>query len=403
MGAIMRRLLCSAFFCFILVFCLISCDESPSKSTGDQAVSGSFALRNCTLIDGTDSGLSAGITIVIEDGWITAVGAASQVTIPDTADVIDLRGAYVLPGFMNMHVHSGYVASNLRAWARAGVTTVRDLGDFDHPPTESFALRDELLTTNHNARLVAAGPLVTTVGGYGNFSVTSPADAEVKINQLIDGGADLIKIAIEDDLQGRTWPMLSLEEIETIVQTAHGRNKLVSAHISRSRHVELAILADVDDLAHMAVDPVPDSLFTQLVEKDIYWVPTLELWDGVRILHGANWDAIAKDNLDRFVTAGGKVALGTDFDGYIFEFQLGMPMLEIQLMQQAGMTHLEIITAATKHAAHVCDRGDELGTVEAGKIADMIILDDNPLDNLDALEDVQMVIHNGEIILGLKK
>ena len=228
--------------------------------------------------------------------------------------------------------------------------------------------------------------------------MSSPDDAERKINLLVDAGADLIKIAIEDDLQGRTWPMLSFDEIETIVRTAHGRNRLVSAHISRTRHVETAVRAEVDDLAHMAVDPVPDSLFTRMIEKDIYWVPTLELWDGVRRLHGANWDAIAKDNLGRFARAGGKVALGTDYDGYIFEFQLGMPMLEIQLMQEAGMTPLEIITAATKHAAHVCGREDELGTVEAGKIADMIILDDNPLDDLNALEDVQMVIHNGEII-----
>jgi imidazolonepropionase-like amidohydrolase len=320
------------------------------------------------------------------------------VEIPAEADIVDARGAYILPGFMNTHVHSGYVEENLREWAQAGVTTVRDLGDFAHSPVESYMLRDELVTDNGNARLVAAGPLVTTVGGYGNYAVVSPEEAEYKINMLIDAGADLIKIAIEDDLQGRRWPMLSQAEIDTIVSTAHSRGKPVSAHITRNHHIEMALLGEVDDLAHMAVETVPDSLIARLVADDIYWVPTLELWDGVRRVDGLNWDDIAKQNLERFVQAGGKVALGTDYDGYIFEFQLGMPMLEIELMEEAGMTPMEIITAATKHSAHVCNLGDELGTIESGKIADIIIVGTNPLDDLQALLDIRMVIHNGEVI-----
>jgi imidazolonepropionase-like amidohydrolase len=259
-------------------------------------------------------------------------------------------------------------------------------------------IRDELITDNRNARLVAAGPLVTTVGGYGNYAVVSPEEAEYKINTLIDAGADLIKIAIEDDLQGRRWPLLSQAEIDTIVSTAHSRGKPVSAHITRNHHIEMAILGEVDDLAHMAVETLPESLIATLVQQDIYWVPTLELWDGVRRVDGLNWDDVAKANLGRFVQAGGKVSLGTDFDGYIFEFQTGMPMLEIELMHEAGMTPMEIITAATRHSAHVCNLEDELGTIEPGKIADIIIVGTDPLDDLQALLDIRMVIHNGEVI-----
>ena len=241
--------------------------------------------------------------------------------------------------------------------------------------------------------------MMTTVGGYGNYAVVSPEDAEHKTNLLIEAGADLIKIAIEDDLQGRTWPILSQEEIDAIVTTAHENDRPVSAHITRIRHIEMALRGAVDDLAHMAVEPMPDSLILALIEQDIYWVPTLELWDGVRQLHGSNWDAIAKENLGRFVRAGGKVALGTDYDGYIFQFQLGMPMLEVALMEEAGMTSMEIIIAATRHAAHVCHLEDELGTIEPGKIADIIIVGDNPLADLQSLQDIRMVIRNGEIIL----
>jgi imidazolonepropionase-like amidohydrolase len=80
-----------------------------------------------------------------------------------------------------------------------------------------------------------------------------------------------------------------------------------------------------------------------------------------------------------------------------------MPMLEIQLMREAGMTSMEIIVAGTQHAAHVCNLENELGTIEPGKIADIIIVGDNPLDDLESLSDVLMVIHNGEIIADKKR
>jgi imidazolonepropionase-like amidohydrolase len=104
------------------------------------------------------------------------------------------------------------------------------------------------------------------------------------------------------------------------------------------------------------------------------------------------------DNLSRFVKEGGMVALGTDFSGYIFDFESGMPMTEIFLMKKAGMTPMEIIVAATKHAAFVCSLGDQIGTLEPGKIADILVVNSNPLDDLNALKDVRVVIRNGEII-----
>jgi imidazolonepropionase-like amidohydrolase len=299
---------------------------------------------------------------------------------------------------MNTHVHNACDENNLNEWVLSGVTTVRDLGAFKHSPDEAFSLRNGLAKENRNARLVSAGPIVTTVGGYGNYPVTSPEDAENKINGLIDSGADLIKIAIEDNLQGKTWPMLSQEEINTIVQSAHKRGKKVSAHVSRSYHLGMAINAGVDDVDHMIVNDLPDSLIRRMIEKNIYWIPTLELWFGVSQLYGSNWYTIPRNNLQRFVKAGGKVALGTDYDGYTTHFDLGMPTTEINCMKEAGMTPMQIIVAATKCASYVCGIEDKLGTIEPGKIADIIILDSNPLDDLKSLSNVRMVIHNGEII-----
>jgi len=137
---------------------------------------------------------------------------------------------------------------------------------------------------------------------------------------------------------------------------------------------------------------VPDELIQRMVNENVYWVPTLELW---KCTGSGN---IAISNLRRFVDAGGKVALGTDFEGYTCDWDLGMPITEINAMWEAGMTPMQIIVAATKHAAYVCNLEDELGTLEKGKIADLFVVNGNPVEDINALLDVRMVIHEGEII-----
>nr|ABD75793.1 hypothetical protein [uncultured bacterium] len=372
-----------------LMLVLISCWQAP------ETLSGEIALINGTLIDGTGNESGIDVVIVIHDDRIAAIGPQNTVKIPVNAHIIDVEDSTILPGFINAHVHDGYSEQNLQTWVQSGVTTVRDLAG-----VPQFELRNTLNADPHNARLVAVGPMVTTPGGYPGFGLTvkSPEDARQKVNELIDDGADLIKIPIEDDLQGRRWPMLSEEEIAAIVETAHARGLPVSAHISRAKHLKMAIEAGVDDVAHMIVDTLPDDLITRMIERDIYWEPTLELWQCVRHKHGVPWDKTAITNLRRFVAADGKVALGNDFAGYTCDFDSGMPMTEIMLMQRAGMTPMQIIVAATKHAAHVCNREQELGTLEPGKIADIIVVNGNPLENLDVLQDVSIVIHNGEVI-----
>ena len=379
---------------FLIVFCT-ACKEAENPSV---FLPETMVLQNGLLIDGSGSVPIENGIIFIEDGYLKYVGQDTNLTIPEDTKIIDLSGKTILPGMINAHVHGGYKAANLREWAQAGVTTVRDLGNFSYSPVEAYTRRDQLLENNEYARLVAAGPLVTTVGGYGSYAVSSPADAQQKIADLIASGADIIKIAVEDDLQGRQWPMLSQDEINIIVQTAHDRGLPVAAHISRSSHLAMAITAGVDDVAHMIVDELSVNNILEMVAKDIFWVPTLELWRGVSEMYGLNWDSIAIDNLRIFVNNGGKVALGTDFDGYTCEFDLGVPVMEIGLLQAAGMTNMQIIVAGTRNAAIVCNREKELGTIEAGKIADILILNDNPIEDIDALTDVFMVIHNGAII-----
>jgi imidazolonepropionase-like amidohydrolase len=275
------------------------------------------------------------------------------------------------------------------------VTTVRDLGA--NLRMDQFDQRDRLMQYNRHARLVSVGPMISTVGGYGTLKVTSPEHARKEILALAMAGADLIKIGIEDHLKFRRHKLLSLEEIQAIVETAHSRGLRVSAHVTRARHLSLAIDGGVDDVAHMIVDQLPDALIEKMIERNMFWVPTLELWSGVSQMYHLNWDIQAIDNLRRYVTAGGQVAIGTDYAGHGCEFELGMPLKEMKLMQAAGMTPLQIIQAGTRNAAQVCGLPNH-GTLEPGKTADVVVVDGNPLHDLDSLKRTYLVIHNGERI-----
>jgi imidazolonepropionase-like amidohydrolase len=341
-----------------------------------------------TLIDGTGTDPLPDAGLVIQGDRIVAVGPRAGLSIPLDAQVIDLPQATILPGFINTHVHNAYNAGNLQIWAQAGVTTVRDLGHrwFGRP---SFDIRDKLCADPRNARLIAAGPLVTVPGGYpiaGNgfpsLAVTSPDDARAKIQQLIDGGADVIKIT----LTSGQAPSLSAEEAAAVVETAHQRGIPVTAHATTAQDLRRALDAGVDDVAHIAVDRVSNQDIRRMVAAGVAWVPTFEPLENR-----------GQDNLRRFIRAGGRVALGND-GGYLDGIEVGMPLREIRAMHDAGMTPMQIIVAATRDAAYVCRRADLLGTLEVGKVADILVVKGDPLRNLDALREVQLVIHDGVII-----
>ena len=387
---------------------VVACSESASTLSPLQtgvarpiapASEEAIVLVNGTLIDGTGAAPIYDAAVVIRQGRIVAVGERARVNIPLDARTIDVQGATILPGFINAHVHQGFSESNLKAWAQSGVTTVRDLGT--SPSDTLFARRDALLKDNANARLVAAGPMVTVPDGYpmvpwgmAGLTVTSPEDAALKVNQLLDSGADVIKIAMESGGSfRRNIPMLSAQEARAVVETAHRRGEWVSAHVLRTSDLERALDADVDDIAHMVEDPLTDLLIQRMVKDDVYWVPTLELWQRV-----GQTDKRSVANLGRYVKAGGKVALGTDYAGYNAVFDLGLPVTEIELMREAGMTPMQIIVAATRNAARVCNLGSELGMLEAGKIADVLVVNGDPLQDIRALNQVRLVIHNGMVI-----
>jgi Tol biopolymer transport system component/imidazolonepropionase-like amidohydrolase len=349
-----------------------------------------IALIHGALIDGTGGDPLTNAVLILEHGKITAVGRMGEVSVPSGIETIDLEGKTILPGFIDAHVHFSNNAYSLAAWIKAGVTTVCDLGSTPDP--YFFAFRDATLTHPDYARIVAAGPIVTSPGGYPipvwgpqiALEVTSAEDARTKVGELLDKGADIIKIAVVNTL--------SPGEIEAITDLAHQRGTLVLAHVDTVSSLELAVDNGVDIASHMVPEKIPDDLIKKMVLRDFYIIPTavemMNLYNGVR-------DQII-DNMKRFTAAGGKLVLGDDYGNS--GIPLGMPIKDLDLMLEAGVTPMQVILAGTKYAAHACHRDQELGTLEVGKAADILVVQGNPLVDMNFLLNVKMVFRDGVVI-----
>ena len=373
-----------------------------------RATDAPLCLINGLLIDGTGADAIADGAVVIQDGRILAAGPHSQVMVPSNAKIIDAQGGTILPGFINAHVHDAFSISKLKAWAQGGVTTVRDLGALGPYTPARFEVRNTFRANPQFARLFAVGSFINVKGGYPKpfwrldpVEITSPEEARQAVNKLIDDGADVIKTAMESGYAfGESgWPLLSPEEAKALVDTAHRRGKTVTAHVTSARDLPRALDAGVDEIAHMVVDTLSEKLVSRMVEAGIRWVPTLELWQGAsRVLNNSH-GSMAIKNLALFVKAGGEVVLGTDYGAvHMVNFDLGMPIHEIGWMQEAGMTPMQIIVAATRNGARSCDMVNELGTLEPGKLADVLVVDGNPLADVNALTKIRLVLREGKSI-----
>ncbi len=381
----------------IFLFGLPKWALKPSDTAQENIV-----LLGGTLIDGNGEEPVRDAAVVIEDERITYAGPRGGFEIPSQARIISTVGMTILPGFINAHVHYTEDPMRLRTWAYEGVTTVRDLG----MTMQGFYSIKNYLSEHPEptlARLLCSGPIVDVPGGrpHGNFGllVFSPEDARDKANYLLDAGVDLIKVYLEDgSIMNESFDVISLDELQAIVEVAHSRGVIVTAHVQEAYLVERALDGGVDDIAHSQLDElVPYSLMDRMIEEDVYLVPTLEIYQVSYMRQ------MAMNNLDRLVERGVKIALGTDFD-IQYGLELGMPSEEIRLLHQSGMTPMQIIVAATKHGAHVCHLENEIGTLEAGKFADILVVNGDPLTDLNVLKhNVVMVFHNGTLIRSIAK
>jgi len=376
------------FFTLSCALLLTSCATATTQQDA-------LVLVNGTVIDGTGSNPIEEAVLIIQGERLTSIGSKEEIEIPGRATVIDVSGTTILPGFINAHVHFAFDEQKLQQWAYGGVTTVRDEAIVSSKPLDELMLwRNEVNQNPQYARLVSAGYMMTVPRGYGRLFVTSPEDARQKVFEELDAGVDLIKISMEDGYAGQSGlPKLTEEEIAAIISAAHERGTLVSGHITQAEYLKILVEAGVDDIAHVPYDLVSEEVWQEMAAKDIYLTPTFTVFRN----YGAPV-ATCVFNLHNFWEQGGQVALGNDYGGGPGQFELGIPMYEILQMSEAGMTPMQIIIASTKNAAIVSGIEDQVGTLEKGRIADVLVVSGDPLEDLQDLGNIRMVIHNGTII-----
>jgi imidazolonepropionase-like amidohydrolase len=382
-------------------------------------------------------------TIVIEGARITAVsdGYREAGDFEGDVTVVDLRDAFVLPGLMDMHVHlQGELGpDNDRDTLKtppqlmqmksihfamktllAGFTTVRDVGS---SPQEMYALRDAIENGwIDGPRIVAAGGVGIT-GGHSDISgvrpelmelwtspnvCDGPYDCRRATRNAVKYGADLIKITstggVMTERATGTGQQMEEDELREVVRAAHRMGRKVASHAHHEDGIVAALEAGVDSIEHGSYTG-PDAI-RLFLETGAYLVPTLLAGKTVATLaveedfmpDAVREKAIRVGNdmagsFARAHAAGVSVAYGTD-SGISPH---GTNAEEALLMVENGMSEMEVLVSATVNAADLIGRSDTLGTIEPGKFADVIAVDESPLENIDELLDVDFVMKGGKI------
>jgi imidazolonepropionase-like amidohydrolase len=395
-------------------------------SSGNELPMSNLVVTNGMLIDGTGvEPISDGL-VVINDNRIVSIGHSSEFKIPKDMVVVDAAGGTILPGIINSHSHKDMGAGTRRImFLLDGVTSVCDMMI---PIPSMHYLDEDRSQSGPAARGFKAGPIVTAPGGYPSiwgtgfsYEIQGKDEAEIAVHDLHDQGADYIKVALEPGIFGEPWPVLNLQELRTIVATAHAHDLLVRAHLNNALF-DIALEAGVDVIEHVPMPSfsiedvesmfddsgafrMPSKLGVQMlrmVDQGIVLVPTLDVImdDSYQLGDVASEtdmvDQAVLGVVQFFHDAGGIIAVGNDYGPGV---QPGMPLREMELLRAAGLSPMEVIEAATQHAAYVCGQSDELGTLERGMLADLIIVDGNPLHDLNVMDSVLYVVKDGEVVV----
>lgn len=400
------------------------------------------AVKAKLLIDGTGGPPRKDPVVVVQDGKILAIGTLA----PTGAKVIDLGDRTLLPGFIDCHVHlTGRVVGegahwddsavrdlpqadairgvrNARRTLEAGFTTVRNVGAADF---SDIALRDMIREgVVPGPRIVAAGHAIGITGGHCDVNgyvpgileedpehgVADGVDQIVRsVRYQIKHGADVIKtcatggVLSEGDAVG--VQQYTDAELKALVDTAHLEGRKVAAHAHGAEGIKAALSAGVDSIEHGSL--IDDEGIALMKRKGAFLVPTLMAHEAVQgyarsgLITGGRADkalavgAVVDEHIRKAIAAGVKIALGTDAG----VFPHGRNGHEFELLVGVGMKPMDAIVAGTKSGAELLGLDKEVGTVETGKVADLVAVDGNPLDDVKTLAAPAFVMHQGTVIV----
>jgi len=397
------------------------------------AVQAATVLRDFTLIDGTGRNPVPGSALIVDGGRIAWVGPATQLRIPAGADVVDLKGKFVTPGLIDNHVHVGLVRDvaqdiefysresveqQLRTYAAYGVTAVQVLGTDKDLIFEIRA--DQRKAQPETARVYTAGQGLVFKGSYGgvpglNQPVANEAEARRAVDEQVAKGVDFIKLWVDDEF-GDLPSRMPAEISKAIIEQAHKHRLRAIAHIFYLDNAKTLVAQGVDGFAHSVRDQPVDRALLDAMKKQgtaqmaatlsreaSFTYKKLPFLDDpffnrsitpaayatltsaerqqklAAAKHFAQYPGVletALNNTRREIAAGVTYGVGSDsgptgrFTGYFLHW-------ELQLMVQAGLTPLQVLTAATGNNAKLIGAKD-LGTIEPRKLADLVVFDADP-------------------------
>ncbi len=389
----------------------------------------------------TDESVRENMAVAVEDGKITAVVPMQEADLTG-AEVIDLSDKFVMPGLIDAHVHTNLSGDpsilhlfadgsegaltitsikNAQADLMAGFTSIRDEGAFRFT---DVAVRDAIdRGLIAGPRMLVSGEALTGTGGHADSHmapyVTGDTALGVIINSADQGrkaarrnfkyGADQLKIMATGGVMSMgddpKCSEMSLEEMKAIIDVAKARGRITSAHAHGSDGIKIAVRAGITSIEHgMLMD---DECVELMAAHGTYLVPTIiaakAIIDNGVAAGLAPWMvektelvfAGHKDNLRKCREAGVKIAFGTDA-GTSFSFH-GAQTVEFGLMVDFGFTPAQTLVAATRTNAEMMRWSDRVGTLEAGKLADIVAFDRSPLEDIQVMNQVSFVMKDGVV------
>jgi imidazolonepropionase-like amidohydrolase len=390
------------------------------------------------VFDGTGAAI-ADADVAVEDGLIAEVGVGL-----DGDDQVDVSGSTLLPGLFDTHVHVmfGHVdmwrhlqtpfsyrffdaIKNLDATIRVGITTVRDAGGADLGVKQ--AVEEGIV---RGPRLQISLTMLSQTGGHGDGWMPSGGTGELfpdypgmpsqivdgveearrKIRELVRNGADVIKIATSGGVlsprDSPDQPGFAYEEIEMMVAEARAAGLWVMSHAQAAIGIKNAVRAGVRSIEHGIY--IDEEAIELMLEHGSYLVPTLVAPLGVIraaeagaaipdaiLLKATEVVEVHRDSIRRAAAAGVKIAMGTDA-GVVPH---GTNLEELQLMADVGMSPEEVLVATTKTAAELMGLGRQLGTIEAGKRADLVVVSGDPFEFRDLSSRIERVYQDGRLVV----
>ena len=393
------------------------------------------ALVGGTLINLDGGAPLQGAVVLVEGERIAAIGSRDQVTIPTTAEVVDVGGAWLIPGLMNMHVHLGLVlpgkleaelanetegeltlrmAQNAREALDAGVTTIRLPGDQRHG---DLALKHAITRGQaHGPRIFSSGESLVITGGHGSEHGRTYNDGPYELMKAarreISAGASWVKIMISGGIATDggdiSQALMTPEEISAVIDAAHRFGAKVAAHSGSAAATDIAVDAGIDSIEHGYFLDRP--VLQKMAKAGTWYVPTIVVSQPAtqpffEMIGSPQWyldrrNSVGKEHwkaLQMAIEEGVNIALGTDQLPAEPNDGTTATAREAQYYVEAGMTPLQALRSATIETARMLGADAEIGSIEVGKYADIVAVDGNPAEDIKALRTIKLVMKGGHI------